>query len=48
MNELERTARQIAAEIERRTGRKVKSVEVTVTRTSQVTRRRNVTRNASQ
>ena len=42
--ELEQIARDVAADIEQRTGRKVKSVEVTWTRTEQVTHKSNTSR----
>ena len=42
--ELEQMARDLAADIEQRTGRKVKSVEVTWTRTEQVTHKSNTSR----
>lgn len=44
MNKAERMAREIAADVERTTGRKVKSVEVTIAKTSTFTRRRKVSR----
>ena len=44
MNEAEQEARRIAAEMEARTGRKVKSVEVTIRRTSRTTERHTTTR----
>jgi hypothetical protein len=40
VNEAERRAREIAADVEQRTGRKVKSVEVTVQRTTRTERTR--------